>query len=97
VAADEHLGMQFFHGTTAVMSPGDVVEPRHQEDRGESVAFAATHRDVASTYGRGGHVYEVEPLDPDEVQVYKSSYQALSRKGFRVKSRVGSGQGRGGD
>lgn len=86
MAADEHLGLQFFHGTTAVLNPGDVVEPRHQEDRGESVAFAATHLDMAAVYGRGGHIYEVEPVDQDEVKVYK--HQALSRKGFRVKNRV---------
>ena len=82
MAAHEALSeTQFFHGTGAELNPGDVIEPRHQEDRGESVAFAATHPDLAASYGRGGHLYEVEPMDPDEVKVYKSSYQALSRKG----------------
>jgi hypothetical protein len=89
MAAHESLsGVQFFHGSGAELNPGDVIEPRHQEDRGESVAFAATHPDLAASYGREGHLYKVEPVDPDEVQVYKSSHQALSRKGFRVMSRV---------
>ena len=86
MAAHVLSNTQFFHGTSAELNPGDVIEPKHQEDRGESVAFAATHRDLAASYGSG--LYEVEPVDPDEVQVYKSSHQALSRKGFRVKGRI---------
>ena len=70
------LGPQF-HGTQAVLQPGDVLEPqerRTHDSSGEHVYFTP-HEHVARSYAQRpvlkeppGHVYEVEPLgavEPD--------------------------------
>ena len=93
-----HMSEQFgtlYHGTGEELAPGDIIEPHQLPDRDRPLAFAATHQDMATTYARYadsptkmGHIYEVEPLDPAEMKIYKPNYEARSEKGFRVKRKI---------
>jgi hypothetical protein len=95
MAANEHLNKALFHGTSAFLKEGDVVEPRTQWGNDSKEAYATAHYPSAAFYAGSrasdkqrlfGMVYEVEPLDAAEVQkgeVGRESY--VSKKGFRVK------------
>lgn len=90
MSADDHLSPdQFFHGTAARLSPGDMVKPGHAGhdiSSGSHVYFAA-QEEHARTFGglaaiRDGkpayHVYRVEPTgvherDPDSWGGYRST------------------------
>lgn len=70
MAASDHLGPQFalYHGTNAVLQPGDMVTTGHpptwgagRADRSEHV-YAATTPEIAGDYGN--HTYRVEPTGP---------------------------------
>lgn len=94
MTASEHLGPQWqggqlYHGSSAELAPGDMVEPGHpanlgagRPDRSDHV-YAATTADIASAYGR--HTYEVEPtgpthLDPELI----SSFGGIPRNPARL-------------
>jgi hypothetical protein len=71
MAASEHLGPQFFHGTTADLRAGDTIEPGHganwEQSSSEHVYFTDS-RKAAKGWAKGGRVYEVEPTgeyEPD--------------------------------
>lgn len=74
MSASRSLGRQF-HGTQAVLQPGDLIVPtekRTADSSGQHVYFSP-HEHVARSYSQRaalrespGHVYEVEPLGPVE-------------------------------
>lgn len=82
------LSQQLFHGSSAELSPGDVIEPR-EHDHAYAFGKAIHAKDF-------GMVYQVRPIDPVEkrqetVQWRKSNRLHMSgqdvhvsKKGFRV-------------
>lgn len=95
------LGPQFYHGSPAFLNIGDVIEPHRQDLPGRPhLAYATTSPFWASKYANAGNkdpegqgtlfgtVYNVEPLDPEEMAHQRpedsSIGQVTSRKGFRV-------------
>jgi hypothetical protein len=82
------LSQVLFHGSSAELNPGDVIEPRHHEH-----AYAFGSAQPASEFGS---VYQVTPVDPVEkrqetVKWRKSNKMHMSqdnihvsRKGFKV-------------
>lgn len=92
------------HASPALLRKGATIEPTNVA-WGEPLAWATgfesavgyAERHAQGVTGSGrtkrrgpGHVYEVEPLDPDEepVQKQQGSDEWASRKGFRVVRRV---------
>jgi hypothetical protein len=104
MAASDHLSEQLFHGTTAKLKPGEIINPTKQIINDKTEAYATTNYNEAHIYARSratnrdlakGHVYEVEPLEGDETLSKRSSITdkrkkpvRASEKGFRVKSHV---------
>lgn len=77
------IGKQFehlFHGTSAVLKPGDTIEPRDNQ----GLAWATTNVDVAANYGK--NIYKVAPAE--DMQRVKAAAKEFgihaSRTGFRV-------------
>jgi hypothetical protein len=65
MAASDHLGQQFFHGSSYVFEPGQVLDPRSSPHRSEHFYFAGNRTEPTSgNYGE--HLYQVEPLGPHE-------------------------------
>ena len=76
MAAEEHLGPQFYHGTSAQLQPGDEITPNHLSDmasqpgdrdfvwtstRLEHADFVAQHRAKHGWHDSNTpHVYELE-------------------------------------
>lgn len=107
MAASDHTSdKQFgplFHGTNADLSPGDKITPSHnlmaRLGLGGAVhySYATPRSDHASAFGK--HVYEVEPLDHEDVsgptamERYDDEPEGMeevtSRTGFRVVRRLG--------
>jgi hypothetical protein len=78
--------MSLYHGTTHVFEPGEIIAPRSKK-----VAHATRSMDTAQVFGEGGHVYEVEALDPARTWERQMKYtedevhfEVLSEEGFRV-------------
>jgi rifampin ADP-ribosylating transferase len=73
---------RYFHGTDAVLEPGDFIEPGHPHNfphlEGDPEVFFSPHVATAIRYAnRGdgeGHVYQVEPTGPHWLD-----YEAMSR------------------
>lgn len=68
MSASDHLGPQWYHGSSHAFEPGDMVEPGHpptmgagRADRSDHV-YAASRPDIAGAYGK--HTYRVEPTGP---------------------------------
>jgi hypothetical protein len=82
---EEFRSAAMFHGSRYPFEPGDIVVP--QSEKG--LAFATNSKEHASSFG---HVFEVEPVDPDEVQDWQppnnNTVIYRSKKGFRVKGRA---------
>jgi hypothetical protein len=92
-AIDNLSPPQFYHGTNAELSPGDVVSPGHKATFGKEPmthVYATTHLEAAKAYGmsrkrlHGGesHVYSVsaegaEP-DPEGKSAGKGAHRATS-------------------
>jgi len=68
MAADAHLGAQFFHGSHEEFEPGYTIEPYsagykdEQAWRGDRV-WMSGQPDHAEEWSPGGHVYRVQPTD----------------------------------
>ena len=84
-----------FHGTMAEMEPGTVITPTAPK----KAAFATPHLHTARVFskrgGEAGHVYEVEPINPDRTWAAKmrhtgneTHYEVMAEEGFRVVGRV---------
>ena len=102
--ADDHLGQQWFHGTTEEFAPGDVVHPaakvgKHGEPGSLEEAANPHHAFAAKDLGEahmwagmrgGGKVYKVEPLD--DIEEFKSPEgytYGRSSAGFKVVGAAG--------
>jgi hypothetical protein len=81
----EHL----FHGTTADLKPGDIIQPTQQVISEKKEAYATTEYSEAHSYARVraknrnalfGSVYEVEPLENDTTLQKKQSMISDQRK-----------------
>lgn len=91
-------GPQFeklYHGSReADLEPGDLIEPRNYPGIKEPVAFAAPSKNVAKSFSQEGRLYQVEPLEDDELvsrpmRNYRGNpTEVISVKGFRVVKRV---------
>jgi hypothetical protein len=73
-----------FHGTDAVLKPGDVVTPQETSRDGEAGygwAFATPDRDYAKEHGT--NIYRVEA--PEDAQIHPDNEDAVvSKEGFKV-------------
>jgi len=81
-AQDNLSPQQFYHGTQACLSPGDVIQPASVLGKDVNFpglsspehAYVATDRRDARWYGRHGgsypdaNVYSVEPINPNDVE-----------------------------
>lgn len=99
MAASDHLGSQFYHGSPHKFSPGDTIQPGHESRHtgipNEHVFLSSSKRNAKLWGGsaddtgslRGGHVYEVSnptTLEPDE-----AGNQATNTKAnYRTKEPV---------
>jgi hypothetical protein len=93
--ADFHESV-LYHASPHPFQPGDIVLPRRKLYPGaadhDRPAFATDSPLVASTYE--GKVYQVEPVDPDEVEKSRpffnvgpdkhTAHYYTSQKGFKV-------------
>jgi hypothetical protein len=95
VSASDHINRVLFHGTSAQLNVGDVLEPRTMNYVvGAKAVFAATEPDLAKHYAYEkmainksdtGSVYQVEPVDADEeLKSLKGGKYVASTKGFRI-------------
>ena len=96
MTADENLSAaQFFHGTSAKLGPGDLIEPGRPHNfshlEGSPHVFFTPHAESAKWYAmiasdmEDGHTYQVEPtghheLDPEGI----SSFAPPSLQGSRM-------------
>ncbi len=86
---NNNLSLVLFHGTNAVLKPGDWIDPSHSkavdenEESDYKVAHATTNFLHAST--QGSRVYEVSPSSEQE-EWGKGHY--VSSEGFQVKREV---------
>ena len=74
MAAEEHLGPQFFHGSPADLEPGQMLTPRTGH-----VYFAGNKQEPASG-NYGGNVYQVEPTgsyEPDPALAHIPELESL--------------------
>lgn len=101
--SDHRLGPDegpFFHGTKAVLSPGDLLEPGRRANFGEGrtaghIYFTAT-LDAATwgaelSVGEGrGHIYRVEPTGPfeDDPNLTDRKFPGNPTRSFRSKHPV---------
>lgn len=97
MSASDHINNALFHGTSAQLNVGDVVEPRSMNYIvGAPAAWAANDPELAKYYAnekvainksQTGSIYQVEPVDMDEdlkqINAKGGKYVA-SKKGFRV-------------
>ncbi|MCL3836526.1 NAD(+)--rifampin ADP-ribosyltransferase [Aeromicrobium duanguangcaii] len=90
----------FFHGTKAVLSPGDLLEPGRRSNFGENrtaghIYFAAT-LDAAVwgaelSVGEGrGHIYRVEPTGPfeDDPNLTDKKFPGNPTRSYRSKQPI---------
>lgn len=89
MSASDNLSAQLFHGTTADLNPGDIVEPRNVgKHTSVKAAFASLDPRVARLYGE--KVYKVEPLEGDKPRLMSAGRGVVdsgareSYEGFRV-------------
>lgn len=103
-AQDNLSPQQFFHGTTHVFAPGEVVSPAaargvqgNWNATDPSFAYATTDKlyahglaqQQAQARGTSGHVFEVAPLESTEPDPIDNVAHAYrSRQGFRVTRAV---------
>lgn len=80
-----------FHGTVHPFKEGDIVSPEYDES-GEGEAHATDLLNAAKSFGK--HVFEVEPLDPSDLDEHYLSHKGVSgthytsQKGFKVIKQV---------
>ncbi len=97
MSASDHLSRALFHGTSAQLNTGDVVEPRSMNyNVGALAAWATTSPELAKYYAyekmgidkvQTAPIYKVEPVDPEETLKEfpsKGHTYVASTKGFRV-------------
>jgi hypothetical protein len=95
MSASDHLSRSLFHGTSAQLNIGDVLEPRSMNYVvGDKAVFAATEPELAKHYAYEkmainksdtGSVYQVEPVDAEEqLTSLKGGKYLASKKGFRI-------------
>jgi len=90
----------FFHGTKAVLSPGDLLEPGRRSNFGEErtaghIYFAATldaavwGAELATGEGRG-HIYRVEPTGPfeDDPNLTDQRFPGNPTRSYRSKQPI---------
>ena len=89
MSAQDNLSHALFHGTTANLKPGDVINPTLQVISEKKEAYATTDYSEAHSYARTraknrnalfGSVYEVEPLENDSTFEKKTSLIGDQRK-----------------
>lgn len=89
MAASDNLSVRLFHGTNAVLKPGDWIDPKYskavdeEQEPDYKVAHATT--DILHAAGHGSRVYEVNPSS-EQMQWEGSHY--VSGEGFQVKGEV---------
>ena len=99
MSASDNLSKVLFHGTLAKLNPGDIVHPTERPGYGGEYVFATDNHGAAKAFatdkdGNKGHIYQVEPLDPQEVSQpmpikgFKYGNEVVSKKGFKVIKRV---------
>ncbi|WP_286929605.1 MULTISPECIES: NAD(+)--rifampin ADP-ribosyltransferase [Aeromicrobium] len=101
--SDDRLGPDdgpFFHGTKAVLSPGDLLEPGRRANFGENrtaghIYFTGT-LDAATwgaelSVGEGrGHIYRVEPTGPfeDDPNLTDKKFPGNPTRSYRSKEPI---------
>ena len=97
MAASDHINQALFHGTSAQLNVGDVIEPRSMNyNVGAPAAWASNNPELAKYYAyekmgidkvKTAPVYQVEPVDKEEkLREFPSKGDTYfaSTKGFRV-------------
>ncbi len=81
------FGLPLFHGSRAVLQPGEVVEPRSK-----SIAHATPDIGLAKSFSDDGNLYEVEPVNHDttwsRTMKFGGGTETVSVDGFRVVRRL---------
>lgn len=95
MTASDHLGLQWYHGTSADLSPGDYIEPghtaRHVYTHGEvsgQHVYAAADAGQAGFFGH--NVYKVEPtgpMEPDPEDVWSMGFHR-SNQPMRITGKL---------
>ena len=90
MAASDHLSQALFHGSTADLKPGDIINPVNREH-----AYATPRYRSALRFAKSPeHVYEVEPVNPEDVEVRLMKHfspptmEHISKSGFKVKKQA---------
>jgi len=99
MSAQDNLSQVLFHGTMAKLNPGDIISPKEVTGYGAPLAFATDNHGAAKAFatdsdGKKGHIYQVEPVDAQEISQsmpikgFKYGNEVISKKGFKVVKRV---------
>lgn len=90
MAASDNLSVRLFHGTHAVLKPGDWLDPKYsevvdEEDPNHHLVHATT--DIIHALAHGSHVYEVNPSSK-QMEWGNVDGHYVSEEGFQIKRKL---------